>query len=193
MVADVRGRRRLDLRERVARGARMRTVIRSPAFSCDGPITVGTRALPEQEDRAVVVGERLVERLAEHRLQRLPVAARHVQGDVAAGLRPGDAADEEPSGRPPFGAAWSATAAACVLSICWSDEPCGARICTRDEVALLEVGGGADVRHAVRPDQDRVPEPSVKTWFWLGPDQCLQRRPVAGLDLDRDAAGVRAG
>ena len=53
---------------RAARGSR--TVIRSPAFSCDGVDHGRDLALPEQEDRAVVVGERLVERLAEHRAQR---------------------------------------------------------------------------------------------------------------------------
>src|SRR6476660_6503567 len=56
----------------------------------------GDAASPEDEDRAVAVAERLVERLAEHLSESEPVAALNVDRDLAACGGAVERADEEP-------------------------------------------------------------------------------------------------
>ena len=167
-------------------------MIRSPDFSCDGIDHRGHLALPEQEDRALVVGERLVERLAEHRAQAAPVAAGDVQGDVAAGLAPGNGADVEEE----------RTAVPARIAAVVSDECRGGRrdVGERrsglradrdlDVVAGLQVADRDDMRDARRPAEELGLGTGRERLVLALPDQRPERGVVAALDLDLDRVGA---
>ena len=62
-----------------------------------------------------------------------------------------------------------------------------------DVVARLEVGGRADVRNAVRPDEDLALGVERERLVLALSDQRPQRGVIAALDRDRDRSGARRG
>ena len=188
----------LDLRERDARGA-----------DANGDPVAGLQlrgadhgrhvALPEQEDRVVVVGERLVERLAEHRAERPPVAARHMQRDVATRLRAGDGADVEPQRQRRVGLMNAVADDAGGLRLEIGQRRAGAVTHVDvDPVARLQVGVAPDGRNALAPDRGSRCRADRERLVLALPEHRAQGRAVAALDRElhgrrRSLRSVRRG
>ena len=118
-----------------------------------------------------------------------------MQRDVAAGLRAGDGADEEPERPAAVRCRRVGDSSGLLASICWSDEPCGGADADRHVIALLEIGRRADVRDAVRPDQDPRAGAEREHLVLARADQRLQRGlfPVSTWTERLPAFGPGAG
>jgi hypothetical protein len=188
VIADVHGRRRLDLGERRAAVGADADGDAVPDPQVGGGDHRRHPPLPEQEDRLRAEGERLARVLAEQEPQRAAVAAAHVDRDRARAGRRGELAPEEEE----------RLRRRVRLCAAIRDHPCAAGLdlgelrrprradVDDDPVAHGEIARVHDRRNPMRPLEELGPVADREALVDARAEHLLQREAVAALDGERE-------